>query len=518
MNQILHIFKKDTRRHWPEILISLALLAMFTRHELHPWQNAASRGFSSPLFFIFDGRIIAPALVLFWAYLTLRVVQGESLVGDRQWWVTKPYEWRNLLAAKLLFILVFIFVPLFHVQVFLLQHFEFPILPNLWGIFWMQGSLFFVLCLPSLLLASLTKNLSQALLVVVSILLLGAGIAWLSTKIPGGEMEYPPAVVEHLQEGLILGALIAVPVWQFARRNRWASCAAFLGVLVLYVLISVAPFDRTPDMIYPLVEAPTAPAQITIQLPESSRRRNAWFDATDNVYLNIPVNVSGVAPRTVVLLSGIKVAADSTQDSRWSRGWKGQYIQVWSEDRQKDLSYEVDRMEYEKIKTRLLHLRIELLLTEYQEADAHNLSISAGRFFDETLGICRLDPLRNPWLQCLKPLHSPGLMASLVPQKNVCAADDEEDTIQDDAHAWEYPNTFDFPDPGLNPVTDYSIMFGPSFVLRDANNTAPQKQQVVHLCPGSEIRLARPVSKRQVRIQLDMPDVRLQDLVETGRP
>lgn len=63
------------------------------------------------------------------------------------------------------------------------------------------------------------------------------------------------------------------------------------------------------------------------------------------------------------------------------------------------LSHFLDRREYEKIKTKLLHFRIELLLTEYQEADARNLSISAGRFFDETLGICRLDPLRNPWLQ-----------------------------------------------------------------------------------------------------------------------
>jgi hypothetical protein len=35
MNQFLHIFKKDVRRHWPEILISFALLALFTRRELH---------------------------------------------------------------------------------------------------------------------------------------------------------------------------------------------------------------------------------------------------------------------------------------------------------------------------------------------------------------------------------------------------------------------------------------------------------------------------------------------------
>src|SRR5882724_7963449 len=171
MNQILHIFKKDTRRHWPEILISLALLAMFTRHEFHPWQNAASRGFSNPLFFIFDGRIITPALVLFWAYLTLRVVQGESLVGDRQWWVTKPYEWSNLLAAKLLFILAFISVPLFHVHFLLLHQFGFPVLRNLPALLLTQLGLYFVLFMPALLLASLTKNLGQLLLTVACIVL-----------------------------------------------------------------------------------------------------------------------------------------------------------------------------------------------------------------------------------------------------------------------------------------------------------------------------------------------------------
>jgi len=52
MNQILHIFKKDARRHWPEILISLALLALFTRHELHPWQNSNAFSSLSPYFFI----------------------------------------------------------------------------------------------------------------------------------------------------------------------------------------------------------------------------------------------------------------------------------------------------------------------------------------------------------------------------------------------------------------------------------------------------------------------------------
>src|SRR5882762_5973473 len=124
MHQILHILKKDIRRHWPEILVSLGLLALYTNRALDPWPNLLdSYAFSPSLyFFVVTGKYVAPALIVFWLFLVIRVVQGESLVGDRQWWTTKPYDWWQLLLAKLLFIFVFVSVPLFHVQLLLLHH------------------------------------------------------------------------------------------------------------------------------------------------------------------------------------------------------------------------------------------------------------------------------------------------------------------------------------------------------------------------------------------------------------
>lgn len=95
MNQVLHIFKKDLRRHWPEILISLALLAIYTRHELHLWQTSPEFSSTSSFFFDLSGRFIPFFLVLSWIFLILRVVQSETLVGDRQWWVTKPFSSPN---------------------------------------------------------------------------------------------------------------------------------------------------------------------------------------------------------------------------------------------------------------------------------------------------------------------------------------------------------------------------------------------------------------------------------------
>ena len=521
MNQILHIFKKDAHRHWPEILISLALLAFFTRHELHPWQNSNAFSSLSPYFFILAGRYITPATILFWAFLIIRAVQGESLVGDRQWWVTKPYEWWNLLAAKLLFILIFISVPLFHVHLLLLHQFGFPILPNLSTLLLTQLALYFVLFLPALLLASLTKNFGQLLLTAACILLVGAGIAWLATKIPSGDMESPPAIVEHFQDFLLWGSVVAVPVWQFARRRRWVSAAALLAVLAVNSLISVVvPNAKTMEKDYPSVEAQTSPARIAIRQPaEMTGRRNTnpWSDAVPDVYLHVPITVSGVAPGTTVMVDVMKITTDSPKDSRWSHGWKYQHVELWPEDQLKSLSYEVARKEYEKVKTKPLHLHIELALSEYQEGDARILSVPAGRFVDETLGICRIDPWQSTSIQCLKPFHAPGLMATFDPQEFPCPGDKHSYTIQEDAvsHAWEFSNHYSFPDANYTPIADYSIWFRPVSLLTDQEAKPQQRTKSLILCPGSEIRLARPELKRQFRIQLDLRNVRLQDLVES---
>jgi hypothetical protein len=46
MPQILHIFRKDGRRHWPEILASLLLLGLYVHLNLRPWENPSYSFFS----------------------------------------------------------------------------------------------------------------------------------------------------------------------------------------------------------------------------------------------------------------------------------------------------------------------------------------------------------------------------------------------------------------------------------------------------------------------------------------
>ena len=85
------IFRKDVRRYWLEIVASLALMAAFGRFEVRGWwgdQGSIAGGFG------FFGRDYWPGAVAAlgrsrWIFLVIRVVQGESLVGDRQLWITR---------------------------------------------------------------------------------------------------------------------------------------------------------------------------------------------------------------------------------------------------------------------------------------------------------------------------------------------------------------------------------------------------------------------------------------------
>src|ERR1700730_16474789 len=107
MRLVLHIFIKDARRFWWEIAVMLGLLAVVAR------MDATRVGFIPGAM---EGwlNLILPAV---WAYLIALVIHDEALVGDRQFWLTRPDSWRGLVAAKALFVLLFIHLSCFAADV-----------------------------------------------------------------------------------------------------------------------------------------------------------------------------------------------------------------------------------------------------------------------------------------------------------------------------------------------------------------------------------------------------------------
>jgi hypothetical protein len=515
MKEILHILKKDVRRHWPEILISLVLLGLYVRLTI---QVTPNRFGASPLWWLLlNAEWSKPLMIFFWIFLSVRVVQGETLVGDRQWWVTKPYEWWRLLAAKELFLVAFIGIPLFLVQLFLLHHFGFPIFRYFMGVLGMQFGLALILFLPSVALGSLTRSLGQALLGVLVIFVLFWATFTILEKVPSSGMS--SAVPDHgeITGLLIVASIIGAIGWQYARRRTWAARGLVAAAYVLVVLLgALTPYARFVDRKYPVLEGAEAPVRFTVALLKPSvKKRNDLSELTPDVYFRIHLLVSGIPEGHVVLLDGIKVAVETVGGITLDPGWKPQYDPLWKESRDEMIVSSVKREDYEKIKTEKVRIHLELALTEFQESEVRDLVLQEGEFRDPKLGICRLNDKVASQLDCRRPFRSPGLMATFDPGKANCVVETEDDQVPDDqvSHVWLGAQDDDSTEPGLNPVTDYTLGFGTRNWMFPSGDRVKIRPKVAHLCPGASVKLAKPEEKRHARVKLEISDVRLADLV-----
>ena len=178
MWQALHIFKKDVRQFWFEIAIVLFVTAAFAfiGARRGSWLDdpGANRSVAWSM--------VQLMLPLAWWILIARVVYGDILPGDRQFWITRPYRWTSLLGAKLLFIAVFVNLPLLAADVIIIRAYGFAPAEEIQGLVWKQILCTLVFLLPVAAVCAITSGFFQ-LLSVAFILLVGV-LVW-NVVIPG---------------------------------------------------------------------------------------------------------------------------------------------------------------------------------------------------------------------------------------------------------------------------------------------------------------------------------------------
>jgi len=87
MKRILGIFRKDVRHLWPQALLFWAVLGIpAAMHHLVNWLSA-------------DRMALLLQPLACWL-LVVSVIHGETLVGHQQYWLTRPYSRKHLMAAK----------------------------------------------------------------------------------------------------------------------------------------------------------------------------------------------------------------------------------------------------------------------------------------------------------------------------------------------------------------------------------------------------------------------------------
>jgi hypothetical protein len=194
MNQVLHIFGKDVRRHWLEVIVSFLLLFSFAWKMPMLWTQEPRDGETPLARWLFA--LLGLSLCFSWWFLIVRVIQGESLVGDRQFWLTRPYQRRWLMAAKELFIIAFVNVPVLIFDIALLVRVGFSPWHCLPGL--LQGQLLLTafLVVPIATISVITESPAHFLLIFFGVIAYISGLTWVVGEIPsssaGGDI--PSAV------------------------------------------------------------------------------------------------------------------------------------------------------------------------------------------------------------------------------------------------------------------------------------------------------------------------------------
>jgi hypothetical protein len=262
MNQILLILLKDMRRLRIETLVSIVTVAILALVTPGSWLRAS---FSDPRAYQTITAWFKLLVLLGWSLVIARLVQGEASADGKQPRTTPTCEWPKLLAAKLLFVTLFIYLPFLLMQIAGLLQAGFNPLSYIPNILY-RLMLFSLVVLSLFAVAAVTSNLVQmafaALCALTASTVVAAWVVWTSlwhfgklptpyTRIPwGGAVSIAVAL-------LVLAAAVAL---QYATRRTllarvvlgstplFFALAAYLSNLSLWMNRSfppAAPSDLT---------------------------------------------------------------------------------------------------------------------------------------------------------------------------------------------------------------------------------------------------------------------------------
>ena len=250
MRQTLHIFRKDVRHCWPYIAGVLAVMVA------NAWLLAGWFPLRAP-----HGETVTPLAIMIglscWL-ATAAAVHGESLAGDRQFWITRPYSWKSLLAAKLLFLAAFIGLPVFASDCVVLFASGFNPLPLIPGLLLRQCWLAAFLVLP-FLIAVLTRSVRNfALAGMLFYVGLTLATAYYSSPAFQGLSRAEPSCIWIIAQWLLPVAGLALAAWHYSRRRTVLARGLAIGLAVL-----------TPFWVLPALDP-----RAQVAGPEDPRSRN----------------------------------------------------------------------------------------------------------------------------------------------------------------------------------------------------------------------------------------------------
>ena len=303
--QPLHIARKDLLHLWPETLVAVLLFVAFAWAAPSGWTNSQYAGVATLL----AGFLRIFLMPLSWLVVISRLVHDESLVGDRQFWTSRPYHWLNLLAAKIIYIIGFLYIPFLIMQVYLLKHAGLYPTTAIPGLLHNLLLLTVVIVVPLTAIAAVTGTFARMLLstigAVIYIIVIALGLLYLIFQ------RMPPPGFDYVMYTLIIVLPAAVVVYQYATRNTPVSRILLIATpLLVALLLLVTPASAIIRNNYKPVSSDDPKLG---QLPDQLMPKSAdgkLITRAGNNEVEIPLTTTGGDEKSNYTVQGVQATID----------------------------------------------------------------------------------------------------------------------------------------------------------------------------------------------------------------
>ena len=428
MRQALWILRKDIRHLWPRIALFVGILTVYANGDA-----------AAPYHPRFEGPGIVWSFLLWLAaaFLAISVVHEDRLVGDRQFWITRPYSWKSLLLAKGLFVLLLVSLPVLLAQIAALVSNSISPLDYVPELLWRQVTLAAWTILPCAALAAVTRNLPQT--VIAAFIALFAAVFFTFSLGVGGAPEGAVSPADAASHAVLAMLLAGGACWlQFARRGPILA----RSLLVCGIVVAVTVFPILPWRVaFAWLEwrSPAIDAQVVRLAPDLPRKAGPGGAYVEKVPISFPIQVTGIPDGMAVYSERVKIALEAAGGKTWSSNWR--HSDFVTDHRLTMLSLhqllpgagapywlvaDVDRSFYEAFSTQPVHVRAAVAFTLLDRAQTKQLSAIGAAEPIADHGFCYPSAGGSgSALYCIAPMRGPALVL-LRPPTGRTAEDEAE--------------------------------------------------------------------------------------------
>ncbi len=416
MRQALHIFRKDVRFLWLPMLVVLAMTAVFAwSHSADP--STFAKGNAGPDDLL---GMISFFLVMCWWYFIACLIYQEQPAGDCQFWVTRPYSWKSLLAAKALATVAFINVPFLISDMAILWANGFSPARAAASLLGRQIAITAIFLLPAAAIAAVTRHLAQIAFTGLTLLVLyavanGAGE-------PDQSWDRLAWIPLWTTAAVLAGGMFWALAWQFARRRTPITRLVLAGVCGMCAAMPMAkPFGGAIALESHFPAAPESVSAVKLSFSPGAYPK-------DDLYISpyaivraalakrgwIPIHIDGLPPGAHVRADLLEVKIRGLKGARWGSGWvvpnvsykdpgRIECFQGWGEDEDRVLYLTPGRGAQGAFQSQAVDLSVSVAMTVFRSETTTRMIPDQSPYRIAGLGVCSLrssDAPGSPLLLC----------------------------------------------------------------------------------------------------------------------